>query len=461
MIGEAIGRYRLKRLVGVGGFASVYEAHDEALDTLVAVKVLADNHSLDPEARSRFIAEGRLLRRVDHPNIVTVHDIGETERQQPYLVLQYAAGGSLAERLTEPHRLVTEADVSALTDALSGALSALHAEGIVHRDLSPSNVFVGQTGEHERRDGVEGSGLFDARDVIMLGDLGLAKDLARSSGMTVGAGTGDYAAPEQMDSFGQVSTAADVYGASALLRRVAAGTDLADAVDRATESGMAQEPAERPASIGAWRAEVKRSLASDLTTPATRRPQRSRTVALAGLCAVVVAGLVGIAGWRSLGADGRESVSTVIFDDGFAPGWADASWGRPDTLTTTGVTRLVPFGAVSFVAQETIVVDADQWVTLTLRDLTPAATLQLRANDADGNALAPCLVSGTDLMRLSDDEEPGDVTVVVPFSLLSLPADEVSRLSLIEAAGEEVAFRTVRVQITDAPQIRPTATSCG
>ena len=98
------GRYQLLEVIGVGSFATVHRARDEHLDDTVVVKILAENHSLNPEIRERFIAEGRSLRRVSSPHVVSVHDIGESDRQQPYLVLAHADRGTLAQRVTELRR---------------------------------------------------------------------------------------------------------------------------------------------------------------------------------------------------------------------------------------------------------------------------------------------------------------------------------------------------------------------
>ena len=96
---EVFGRYRSVGIVGSGAFATVYRARDDRLDTDVAVKVLAENHSLDPEVRERFITEGQLLRRIDCPEVIAAFDLGETERGQPFLVLEYADRGDLATRV--------------------------------------------------------------------------------------------------------------------------------------------------------------------------------------------------------------------------------------------------------------------------------------------------------------------------------------------------------------------------
>ena len=99
MTPDRIGRYRVTGVVGAGGFATVLRAEDERLEDEVAVKVLAENHSLDPDVRDRFLSEGRVLRRIDSPHVVRVLDLGETDRQQPYLVLELADRGDLATRV--------------------------------------------------------------------------------------------------------------------------------------------------------------------------------------------------------------------------------------------------------------------------------------------------------------------------------------------------------------------------
>lgn len=96
---QGLERYQLAEVIGVGSFATVHRAHDALLDDTVVLKVLAENHSLNPEIRERFISEGRSLRKVEGSHVVTVHDIGETPRQQPYLVLEYADRGTIQDRV--------------------------------------------------------------------------------------------------------------------------------------------------------------------------------------------------------------------------------------------------------------------------------------------------------------------------------------------------------------------------
>jgi hypothetical protein len=181
---QRIGRYSLVRRVGAGGFATVWLARDEELDADVAVKILSDNWIDEEDVRRRFLAEGRFLRRVDSPHVVGVHDVGETEDGRPYLVLTYADGGSLADRIKAGTMEIAEV-VDVITQVGSG-LKQLHARGVLHRDVKPANVLF-------RTDESDKSG-----DRAMLGDLGLGKSLETVSQLTMPGGTPAYVAPEQV-----------------------------------------------------------------------------------------------------------------------------------------------------------------------------------------------------------------------------------------------------------------------
>ncbi len=135
MVGR-LGRYELGDVLGTGGFATVYRATDPSLQAAVAVKVLADNWSRDPDARRRFRAEAVLLRRAQSAGsvrgLVEVYDIDEDDGGQPYFVMAYADRGTLANRARGGRW--TGADVVAVIDALAETVGALHENDIVHRD---------------------------------------------------------------------------------------------------------------------------------------------------------------------------------------------------------------------------------------------------------------------------------------------------------------------------------------
>ena len=180
-----LGRYAVRRRIGSGGFATVWLAYDEQLDSPVAIKVLAENWTEDSHVRQRFLEEGRYLRKVESPHVVTVYDAGSLDDDRPYLVMSYADQGTLADRLEADG--LTAAQACEVIRQIGEGLHALHQRGVLHRDVKPANVLF-RTVDPEH-DGT----LVRA----MVGDLGLGKALDVSSRLTMIAGTPSYVAPEQ------------------------------------------------------------------------------------------------------------------------------------------------------------------------------------------------------------------------------------------------------------------------
>src|SRR3990172_2097993 len=175
------GRYQVQRFLGEGGRKRVYLAHDERLDRDVAIAIIK-TEGLDQEGLSRVRHEAQAMGRLgDHPNIVTVHDIGDDEGQ-PYIVSQYMAGGDLEGLLREAegHRLPTDQAVR-IANQIRQALEYAHDRGVIHRDLKPGNIWLTEDG------------------TAKLGDFGLAVALDRSRVTMAGMmlGTVAYMPPEQ------------------------------------------------------------------------------------------------------------------------------------------------------------------------------------------------------------------------------------------------------------------------
>lgn len=250
-----LGRLRTVRRLGAGGFATVWLAHDPALDSRVAVKVLADNWAQHADVRDRFLAEARLLRRVDSDGVVRVYDIGELEDGRPWFSMTYAAGGTLAERLPWSG---SRAEAMRLLEDLAGAVELLHRHAIVHRDLSPGNILFVSTPSGER---------------VVVGDLGLAKDLGFASGLTQPGGTGDYRAPEQLEYSAEVSPPTDVYALSVLAGHLL-GEGLPARATALLERARSVRVADRHPSAGEFVADLAAALPSTGTTGA---PTQERT----------------------------------------------------------------------------------------------------------------------------------------------------------------------------------------
>ncbi len=206
-----IGKYELLEEVGRGGFAVVYRARDTTLDRVVALKVLHPHWVTDPQFATRFRQEARAAANLRHPNIVTVHDTGETDGQL-YIAMAYLPGRTLHDLLEEQGALPLEAALPIL-EQLADALDYAHAQGVVHRDVKPLNVIVEDTARGPR---------------ATLMDFGLVKALESSTALTSQGtllGSPEYMAPEQADPnrHAEIGPATDRYALGIVAYRMLAG----------------------------------------------------------------------------------------------------------------------------------------------------------------------------------------------------------------------------------------------
>ena len=149
LIGRRLGAYSVRALLGVGGMGEVYRAHDSTLGREVAIKILPEVWSADPDRQTRFDREARVLASLNHPNIGSIYGIHESDGIRA-LVLELVEGETLAERLAsrsglQVHVAAFRLPTCSIRGQLTEALEAAHERGIVHRDLKPANIKITPT----------------------------------------------------------------------------------------------------------------------------------------------------------------------------------------------------------------------------------------------------------------------------------------------------------------------------
>jgi len=214
MIGETLSHYEIRELAGGGGMGRVYRAWDRRLDRTVALKLLHPERQADPHRRRRLLREARACSRLSHPGIVSVHDIGR-DRGLDFIVMEWVRGRTLDELIPEGGLPASEAVSYALQ--LADALAAAHGAGVIHRDLKPRNVMVGEGGRVKLLD------LGVARVEPVLDQETLAGDSTDLTDDGVSPGTLAYMAPEQ--ALGEpVDARSDVFGLGLLLYEMLTGS---------------------------------------------------------------------------------------------------------------------------------------------------------------------------------------------------------------------------------------------
>jgi eukaryotic-like serine/threonine-protein kinase len=314
LTGRQVSHYRVAEFLGGGGMGVVYRAEDSRLGRMVALKFLAPELGRDPIAKARFLNEARAASALEHPNVCTVLDMGETEEGLLFLAMPLYTGESLESRLARGPLPVNEA-LDIATQVARG-LAKAHQSGIVHRDVKPANLFLTEDG------------------VVKVLDFGIAKLIGESVLTRAGSllGTPFYMAPEQTRGQ-EVDARADVWSLGAVLYQMltgrcpfAGGSDAAvvyavlhrdpeplahlrpevpPEIARIVARMLEKEPERRYADAGEALAELRRAqgLASATISrvPADRNPRRRvGLVVILGL-ALAAATLVGILAGRRLG----------------------------------------------------------------------------------------------------------------------------------------------------------------
>jgi eukaryotic-like serine/threonine-protein kinase len=237
---DLLGPYRLLDRVGAGAYAAVYRARHEVMDVERAIKMLRPRAAAQ---RDQLLREARVAARLRHPNVVGVLDCGVAPDGTPYIVMEYVAGRSLADRLRDG--VPGPAETLHVAQQIAAALDHAHGLGVVHRDVKPANVLLGDDG------------------AVRLTDFGIAQAGAEPERGEpwAGLGTPAYMAPEQR--LGQRAGArTDVYALAVVLHEMLTGRTPRDApastvnpylpaaVDRVLASALAHDPGRRPSSAG-------------------------------------------------------------------------------------------------------------------------------------------------------------------------------------------------------------------
>ncbi|HEX4964995.1 MAG TPA: protein kinase [Thermoanaerobaculia bacterium] len=204
LAGQIVAHYRVLELLGGGGMGVVYKAEDLRLNRTVALKFLPPELTRDPEAKARFLQEARSASVLDHPNICTIHEVGETDDGRLYLAMPSYDGETLRKRIERGPLPIDEA--TDVAQQIARGLSKAHRHGIVHRDIKPANLIVTSDG------------------VVKILDFGLAK-LAGSAALTrtgSSVGTPAYMSPEQARGE-EVDHRADLWSLGIVLYEMVAG----------------------------------------------------------------------------------------------------------------------------------------------------------------------------------------------------------------------------------------------
>jgi formylglycine-generating enzyme required for sulfatase activity len=230
----AIPGYVMEGELGRGGMGVVYRARQAQLNRPVAIKMILGGKYTDAMAQARFVVEAEVIAAIQHPHVVQVFEFGRHD-DEPYFVLEYVGGGSLADRLKAAGPFAPR-DAATMVAKLADGIAAAHQKGVVHRDLKPANVLLTEAGEPK------------------ITDFGLAK-VGRSDRTVTGMviGTANYMSPEQAaGKTHEVGTPADVYALGAILYELTTGRRpfRGDAAMETIQQVLTQEP-KRPRLIDA------------------------------------------------------------------------------------------------------------------------------------------------------------------------------------------------------------------
>lgn len=337
-----IGRYRVECTIGSGGMGVVYRAVDGALERKLAIKLIRGAQQASPTEKARLVQEARAMARLSHPNVVTVHEVGEHEGQL-FIAMEYVKGCSLTQWLEARHRPWTQI-LSMMLGAGKG-LAAAHAAGIVHRDFKPDNILVGDDGRPRVADfglawtSAPQSAQFETTEQTPVRDGSASAQICQTRTGTI-LGTLAYMAPEQYRG-AQPSFAADQFSFCVALYRALYGHLPYDAASSTLYQARVRTRDVRPPAAGT---KVTKSIRSAILRGLSPRPQE-RWPSLEALlevlqhrsrptrwfpAALAVIGLAAVFGVATSMADDnpRGGDSCPPLAEVFAGNWDDAAQQR-------------------------------------------------------------------------------------------------------------------------------------
>ncbi|HEU5101970.1 MAG TPA: protein kinase [Roseiflexaceae bacterium] len=438
---QSLGKYQLGELLGQGGMGAVYRSFHPLLNRPIAIKVMLANVAADPQAHQRFLREAQVVAVLSHPHIVNIFDV-DVQNGQPYIVMDFAEGGSLAGRLRAGPIGLDE--TLRLATPLADALAYAHSQGLIHRDLKPANVLL-------RADGSP-----------VLADFGLARPAIADSAAQITAtgavlGTLAYMAPEQFS--GQpADTRADIYAFGVMLYEMLTGRVPFDGDSAQIMYGHLQQPPPPPRQLNpALPDAVEQLILRMLEKNPNMRPRSAAEV---------------VAALQAIQSAGAATGPTVMLAHGLPATVQAQPSGNPTVANNAGTAgnnseRHRPWPLIGGAALLLVLICAGLLLAARSATITPGLpTAQARPTRAAGvieqdPTEAPAIaLARVDEPLLADAERSGPE----PFSIggISYKRDNDSiwffgevrndgeqaresvelRVNLLDAAGNEVASKT-------------------